>query len=233
MAEKLLEPIEIETGRNPSASVIWMHGLGADGNDFVPIVRELDLSGVAPVRFVFPHAPLQPVTINNGYVMRAWYDVRYGDLEGRTKQPDEKGVRASQAEIAKLIDRECARGIASRAIVLAGFSQGGAITLQTGLRYPQPLAGLMALSTYLPCAESLPAEAAPANAQVPIFMVHGTEDAVLPYAMGANSRRVLETLGYAVEWHEYGMPHSVCLEEVQEIARWLCRVLGAAASARP
>jgi phospholipase/carboxylesterase len=202
-----------------------MHGLGADGSDFVPIVRELDLTGVRPVRFVFPHAPLQPVTINNGYVMRAWYDVRYGDLEGRTKQPDEKGVRASQAEIAKLIDRELARGIASRSIVLAGFSQGGAIALQTGLRYPQPLAGLMALSTYLPCADSLPAEAAPANAKVPVFMVHGTEDQVLPYAMGERSRNLLVALDYDVEWHEYAMPHSVCLEEVQEIARWLRRVL--------
>jgi phospholipase/carboxylesterase len=150
MADELLETIEIETARNPAASVIWMHGLGADGNDFVPIVRELDLSGLQSIRFVFPHAPMRPVTINNGYVMRAWYDVSYGDLEGRSRRPDEKGVRASQMEIGKLIDRELARGIASRRVVLAGFSQGGAIALQTGLRYPQPLAGIMALSTYLP-----------------------------------------------------------------------------------
>jgi phospholipase/carboxylesterase len=218
---ELLEAIEVETGGNATASVIWMHGLGADGNDFAPIVRELDLTGVQPIRFIFPHAPMRPVTINNGYIMRAWYDVGYGDLEGRSRQPDEKGVRASQAEIAKLVDRELARGIASRRIVLAGFSQGGAIALQTGLRYPQPLAGIMALSTYLPCAESVPAEAAPANAGRSVFMAHGTEDQVLPYAMGANSRRLLETLGYDVEWHEYAMPHSVCLEEVRDIAAWL------------
>jgi len=230
MAQKeLLETIEIETGRNPTAGVIWMHGLGADGNDFVPIVRELDLTGVQPIRFIFPHAPMRPVTINNGYVMRAWYDVSYGDLEGRSKRPDEKGVRASQAEIAKLVDRELARGIASRRIVLAGFSQGGAIALQTGLRCPQPLAGIMALSTYLPCAESVPAEAAPANAGLSVFMAHGTEDQVLPYAMGANSRQLLGTLGYDVEWHEYAMPHSVCLEEVRDIAAWLRTALKHAA----
>jgi phospholipase/carboxylesterase len=202
-----------------------MHGLGADGNDFVPIVRELDLSGLQPIRFIFPHAPMRPVTINNGYVMRAWYDVSYGDLEGRSKRPDENGVRASQAEIAKLIDRELARGTASRRIALAGFSQGGAIALQTGLRYPKMLAGVMALSTYLPCAESLREEAAAANAGMPIFMAHGTEDQVLPYALGANSCQMLGKLGYAVEWHEYAMPHSVCLEEVQDIAAWLRKSL--------
>ena len=223
--DKLLETIEIETARNPTASVIWMHGLGADGNDFVPVVRELDLSGLQPIRFVFPHAPMQPVTINNGYVMRAWYDVSYGDLEGRSKRPDEKGVRASQAEIAKLADREIARGIAGRRIVLAGFSQGGALALQTGLRCPQPLAGIMALSTYLPCAESLPDERAAANAKLPIFMAHGTDDPVLPYPMGANSCQLLGKLGYDVEWHEYPMPHSVCLEEIQDIGAWLRRVL--------
>jgi phospholipase/carboxylesterase len=225
MADELLETIEIETARNPAASVIWMHGLGADGNDFVPIVRELDLSGLQSIRFVFPHAPMRPVTINNGYVMRAWYDVSYGDLEGRSRRPDEKGVRASQMEIGKLIDRELARGIASRRVVLAGFSQGGAIALQTGLRYPQPLAGIMALSTYLPCAESLPAEASAANARIAVFMAHGTEDQVLPYEMGANSNQFLAKLGYAVEWHEYAMPHSVCLDEVRDIAAWLRRIL--------
>ena len=222
---EILESIEIETARNATASVIWLHGLGADGNDFVPIVRELDLSGLQPIRFIFPHAPMRPVTINNGYVMRAWYDVSYGDLEGRSKRADENGVRASQAEIEKLIDRELTRGTASRRIALAGFSQGGAIALQTGLRYPQRLAGIMALSTYLPCAESLPQEAAPANAGLPIFMAHGTEDQVLPYAMGANSCQFLGKLGYAVEWHEYAMPHSVCLEEVQQVAAWLRTIL--------
>jgi phospholipase/carboxylesterase len=232
MPEELLETIEIETGRNSTASVIWMHGLGADGNDFVPIVRELDLTGLQPIRFIFPHAPMQPVTINNGYVMRAWYDVSYGDLEGRSKQPDEKGVRSSQAEIAKLIEREIARGIASRSVVLAGFSQGGAIALQTGLRFPRALAGIMALSTYLPCAESLQREAAPANAGIPVFMAHGTEDPVLPYPMGVNSRQVLEQLGYGVEWHEYVMPHSVCSEEMRDIASWLRKVLSVP-NARP
>ena len=222
---EILESIEIETARNATASVIWLHGLGADGNDFVPIVRELNLSGLQPIRFVFPHAPMRPVTINNGYVMRAWYDVSYGDLEGRSRRPDENGVRASQAEIAKLIERELGRGTASERVALAGFSQGGAIALQTGLRFPQRLAGIMALSTYLPCAESLPVEAAPANTRIPVFMAHGTEDQVLPYEMGANSRRLLEKLGYTVEWHEYAMPHSVCLEEVQDIGAWLRRVL--------
>ena len=225
MAEKLLEAIELEPDRNPTAAVIWLHGLGADGNDFVPIVRELNLGGAAAVRFVFPHAPMQPVTINNGYVMRAWYDVSYGDLEGRSKRADEKGVRASQAAIAALIDREIARGISSGNIVLAGFSQGGAVALQTGLRYPGELAGVVALSTYLPFMESLPGEAAPANAGTPVFMAHGTEDQVVPYAMGAASRDFLERLGYNVEWHEYAMPHSVCLEEIGHVGAWLRRML--------
>ena len=228
MTQELLEAIELETGRNPTAAVIWLHGLGADGNDFVPIVRELDLTGAQAVRFVFPHAPLQPVTINNGYVMRAWYDVSYGDLEGRSKRADEKGVRASQAAIAALIDREIARGISSGNIVLAGFSQGGAVALQTGLRCPSELAGVVALSTYLPFMESLPGEAAPANAKTPIFMAHGTEDQVVPYAMGAASRDFLERLGYKVEWHEYPMPHSVCLEEIGHIGTWLRGVLKSA-----
>src|SRR3982751_3354308 len=152
MSQNLLETINIETGSAPTASVIWMHGLGADGNDFVPIVQELDLTGAPAIRFVFPHAPMQPVTINNGYVMRAWYDVRWGDLEGQSKKADENGVRASQAAIGELIERETASGVAAERIVLAGFSQGGAIALQTGLRYPKTLAGVMALSCYLPLA---------------------------------------------------------------------------------
>ncbi|MBX9810316.1 MAG: alpha/beta fold hydrolase [Burkholderiales bacterium] len=227
MTEKLLETIEIKTARNPTASVIWMHGLGADGNDFVPVVQELDLAQAPPIRFIFPHAPMQPVTINNGYVMRAWYDVSFGDLEGKSRQSDEKGVRASQAAIGKLIEREIDRGIHSKNIVLAGFSQGGAIALQTALRYPQPLAGVIALSTYLPLADSLPQEASPANAKTPIFMAHGTYDPVVPYAMGSKSREFLEKSGYNVEWYEYPMQHSVCLEEIQDIGAWLKRVLGA------
>ena len=225
--EKLLEAIEIETGRNPAASVIWMHGLGADGNDFAPAVQEFDLADAPPIRFVFPHAPMQPVTINNGYVMRAWYDVSFGDLEGKSRQADEKGVRASQAAIGKLIEREAARGIPSRNIVLAGFSQGGAMALQTALRYPQRLAGVMALSCYLPLADSFPQEAAPANAKIPIFMAHGTYDPVVPYAMGSTSRDLLIQAGYDIEWYDYPMQHSVCPDEIQDISMWLNRVLGA------
>ena len=225
MTEKMLETIEIETGPRPAASVIWMHGLGADGNDFVPIVRELDLTGTPPIRFVFPHAPMRPVTINNGFVMRAWYDVSLDDLEGRSRRADENGVRNSQEAIARLIEREIGRGIASRHIVLAGFSQGGAIALQTGLRYPRELAGIMALSTYVPLAETLPREAASANLRAPIFMAHGTHDPLVPYAMGSGSRELLGKLGYEVEWHDYPMQHAVCLEEVRDISAWLRRVL--------
>ncbi len=222
---ELLESIEIETGKNPAATVIWMHGLGADGNDFVPIVNELELDGTPAIRFVFPHAPMRPVTINNGYVMRAWYDVSFGDLEGQSRLADEQGVRESQAHITALIEREARRGVAAENIVLAGFSQGGAIALQTGLRHPRKLAGVMALSTYLPLAESLPQEAAPANKSTPIFMAHGTYDPVVPLMMGAGSMTLLTGLGYAVEWRQYPMPHSVCPQEIQDIGAWLRRVL--------
>jgi phospholipase/carboxylesterase len=220
-----LESIELETNPNPTAAVIWMHGLGADGNDFVPIVNEIDLSGAPGIRFIFPHAPTRPVTINNGHVMRAWYDIAFGDLEGKTRKADEKGVRESQAQIGQLIARENSRGIAASKIVLAGFSQGGAIALHTGLRYPETLAGVMALSTYLPLAESFAQEATPANAKTPVFMAHGTHDPVVPYAMGNSSREQLQQAGYALEWHEYPMQHSVCLEEVADIGRWLTSVL--------
>lgn len=224
----MLETIELQTRPNPTATVIWMHGLGADGNDFVPIVNELNLSGAPAIRFVFPHAPMMPVTINNGYVMRAWYDVSFGDLEGRTKRADEKGVRQSQAQIGQLIERETQRNIPTQNIVLAGFSQGGAIALQTGLRYPEKLAGVMALSCYLPLSESFAAEASAANQKTPLLIAHGTEDPVVPYAMGKGSRDLLVNAGYNVEWREYAMPHSVCLEEVRDIGAWLTRVLGAA-----
>jgi len=221
----LLETIELESAPNPTAAVIWMHGLGADGNDFVPIVNEIDLSGAPGIRFIFPHAPTRPVTINNGYVMRAWYDISFGDLEGNTRKADEKGVRESQAQIGQLIARENGRGIDASKIVLAGFSQGGAIALHTGLRYPETLAGVMALSTYLPLAESFAKEASPANAKTPVFMAHGTQDPVVPYAMGRGSRDLLQQAGYALEWQEYPMQHSVCLEEVADIGRWLTGVL--------
>lgn len=223
--EKILEAIEIETGRNPGASIIWMHGLGADGNDFVPVVGELDLDGTPATRFLFPHAPMRPVTINNGFVMRAWYDVSFGDLEGNSRRADERGVRESQAQITALVEREEQRGVAPERIVLAGFSQGGAIALQTGLRYPRTLAGVMALSTYLPLAESLPKEAAAANRKTPVFMAHGTYDPVVPLVMGAGSMTFLTGLGYAVEWRQYPMPHSVCPEEIRDIGAWLRRVL--------
>ena len=222
----MLETIEIETAPNPTAAVIWMHGLGADGNDFVPIVNELDLSGVPATRFVFPHAPMRAVTINNGHVMRAWYDVSFGDLEGKSRRPDGVGIHESQDQISALIGREVKRGVAAEKIVLAGFSQGGAIALQTGLRYPEKLAGVMALSTYLPLADSLPQEAAPANRKnTPIFMAHGLFDPVVPLAMGAGSMTFLIGLAYVVEWHQYPMQHAVCAEEIEDIGKWLRKVL--------
>jgi phospholipase/carboxylesterase len=222
---KLLEVIEVETGGNPSASVIWMHGLGADGNDFVPIVGELGLESAPAIRFVFPHAPMRAVTINNGHVMRAWYDVSFGDLEGRSRRPDAAGIHESQESITALLERETGRGIAAGRIVLAGFSQGGAIALHTGLRHPDRLAGVMALSTYLPLADSLPLEAAPANKATPLFMAHGLFDPVVPLVMGAGSMTFLSGLGYGVEWRQYPMQHSVCAEEIRDIGAWLRRVL--------
>jgi len=217
----LLETLEIEVGASPRAAVIWLHGLGADGHDFEPIVPELGMPAALGVRFVFPHAPMQPVAINGGAVMRAWYDVT-GD--GRQ---DAAGIRASQARVEALIARERARGIPARSIVLAGFSQGGAIALQTGLRHPERLAGILALSTYLPLPETLEQEASQANRDVPIFMAHGTQDPVIPLSWAMRSRDRLKALGYAVEWHEYPMPHSVCAEEIADISRWLRTVLPA------
>ena len=222
---ELLETIEIETAPNPTAAVIWLHGLGADGNDFAPIVPELRLDGAPALRFIFPHAPMMPVTINNGHVMRAWYDVSFGDLEGTTRRADEQGVRASQAAVERLIARENARDVSSRNIVIAGFSQGGAIALHTGLRHAERLAGIMALSTYLPLAEKLPAEAAAANQDVPIFYAHGTQDPVIPLAMAVDSRDRLAAAGYTLQWHEYPMQHSVCPEELGAVSAWLQRVL--------
>ncbi len=221
MAE-LLDAIQLETGRDPQRTVLWLHGLGADGRDFVPIVGELDLAEV-PIRFVFPHAPTQAVTINNGMVMRAWYDILGNDL---ARREDERGVRTSQGLVEALIARERSRGVPSAKILLAGFSQGGAIALQTGLRHPEPLAGIMALSTYVPIAATLEAERNPANARVPIFMAHGTQDPIIPLAHARRSHELLERLGYAVEWHEYPMPHSVAPQEIRDIGAWLRRVLG-------
>jgi len=218
---EVLDAIEIETAPRPATSVIWLHGLGADGNDFVPIVGELDLSDV-PIRFVFPHAPMQSVTINNGMVMRAWYDIAGGDA---ARREDERGVRASQGLVEALIARELARGTPARRLVLAGFSQGGAISLQTGLRHPERLAGIMALSTYVPLAASLPLEAHAANRDVPIFMAHGLYDPIIPFEVARRSRDLLRGLGYTVEWHEYPMPHSVAPRELDDIGAWLRRML--------
>jgi phospholipase/carboxylesterase len=221
MADRL-EAIEIETAESPGASVIWMHGLGADGHDFVDVVPELGLPARPGVRFVFPHAPMRPVTINGGYVMRAWYDIRD---DGGVRREDAAGVRASQKTIEALIAREKERGVPAAAIVLAGFSQGGAMALHTALRHPERLAGVMALSCFLPLAEALAAEAAPANRDVPIFMAHGTHDPMIPMARALRARETLAGLGYRLEWHEYPMPHSVCLEEIRDISAWLATVL--------
>jgi phospholipase/carboxylesterase len=218
----LLEAIEIETAASPTCSIIWMHGLGADGHDFVDIVPELGLPARPGIRFVFPHAPMRPVTINAGYVMRAWYDIRD---DGGTRREDPAGVRASQKSIEVLLEREKARGVPARSIVLAGFSQGGAMALHTALRYGERLAGIMALSCSLPLADTLGAEASPANRDVPIFMAHGTHDPMIPMARAMRAREVLSGLGYRLEWHEYAMPHSVCLEEVRDISAWLGSVL--------
>jgi phospholipase/carboxylesterase len=218
---QILDAIEIETGANPATSIIWLHGLGADGNDFAPIVPELDLPKTA-IRFVFPHAPVQSVTLNAGMRMRAWYDI----ADGAIRREDERGVRASQALIETLIGREKERGTKAERLVLAGFSQGGAIALQTGLRHPERIAGIMALSTYVPIAEHLPAEAAAANRDTPIFMAHGGFDPVIPLVRAEESRKLLQSLGYALEWREYSMPHSVCPEELADIGAWLKKILG-------
>ena len=218
----MLQTLELETGPRPTAAVIWLHGLGADGYDFEPIVPELGLAATPAVRFVFPHAPMRPVTINGGVVMRAWYDIL--SLEG-VRREDDAGVRASQASVEALIAREASRGIPAERVVLAGFSQGGAIALQTGLRHADRLAGIMALSTYLPLAASLAAEASAANRDVPIFMAHGRDDGLIPIERAMISRDVLRKAGYAVEWHDYAMEHAVCREEIDDIAAWLRHVV--------
>jgi phospholipase/carboxylesterase len=219
-----MDALETSTGTRPDCAVIWLHGLGADGHDFAPIVPELGLPARLAVRFIFPHAPSRPVTINNGYVMPAWYDVRSLDLR---QIEDEAGIRASQQQVEALIRREEARGIPASRIVLAGFSQGGAIALHTGLRHGARLAGVLALSTYLPLPHTLAPEASSPNTGVPIFMAHGSADSVIPLVQGIASRDWLEEHGYAVEWREYPMAHSVCAEEITDIGQWLVRVLTA------
>ncbi|MBI4937658.1 MAG: carboxylesterase [Nitrosomonadales bacterium] len=218
----LLPHITLETGESPQHSIIWMHGLGADGEDFVPVAEEMSLP--VAVRYIFPHAPMMPVTINGGFVMRAWYDIAAQHLAARQ---DEAGIRASQLAIEALIAREKQRGVGPENIYLAGFSQGGAIALYTGLLHATRLGGILALSTYLPLADTFPREDATAQ-PMPIFMAHGLSDPVVPYALGEASAKQLSAMGYRPEWHEYAMPHSVCMEEVRDIEVWLTRRLGSA-----
>ena len=232
MTHDALETIELQSTATPAASLIVLHGLGADGNDFVPVARELDLSSVGGARFVFPHAPMRPVTMNGGFVMRAWYDIvgvpGAGSASGTggMRREDEAGLRASQAQIEALIAREVARGMPSQRIVLMGFSQGCAMALLTGLRHGQRLAGLVGLSGYLPLADTTAAERSDANALVPIFLAHGRDDPMVGIERATSSRDALSALGYDIEWHDYAMPHSVCMEEIADLNRWLLRVLG-------
>jgi phospholipase/carboxylesterase len=224
--DELLAAIEIETAALPQYSVIWMHGLGADGSDFVPVVPQFELAGGPAVRFVFPHAPEIPVTCNGGYVMRAWYDII--SLESTRRSVDEAGIWQSREAIRRLIARENQRGVPSSRIVLAGFSQGGAMAYTTALTHPQALAGVIALSTYLPAPQLVEREATAANQAVPIFAAHGTEDAIVSPELGAQARDFLTQRGYRVEWYDYCIPHAICLEEVKEVGRWLRERLQAA-----
>ena len=222
MSDQLLECVTLQNGDQPNATIIWMHGLGADANDFVPVAHELDLKGCGAVRFVFPNAKTIPVTINNGYVMRAWYDILATDL---VRREDESGIRSSAAQIDALIARERAEGIASNRIVLAGFSQGCAMALFTGLRCAEPLAGIMALSGYLPIADKTASERSPANQTTPIFMAHGTQDPVVPIARAKDANDQLTNLGHAVQWQAYPMQHSVHPQEIVDIGAFLRKVL--------
>lgn len=211
-------PIEINTTDSPTASIIWLHGLGADGNDFAPIIPELNLAQDCGYRFIFPHAPIRPVTCNGGYEMRAWYDIY--SLDDNSQQ-DAAGLHQAKTYIETLIAKEAARGIPPQRVILMGFSQGGAVALHAGLRFPESLAGIGALSTYLPLHETVATEAHASNADASIFMAHGSHDPVVSYSLGVRSRRELEQRGYKVEWHEYPMEHSVCGEEIRDISHWL------------
>ena len=215
-------PVVVEPPKPATAAVVWLHGLGADGHDFEPVAAELGHGDLDGVRYVFPHAPVRPVTINGGMAMRAWYDIAGPELDRRA---DEEGVRESSGIARALVDEQIARGIAPRRVILAGFSQGGAIALYAGLRFPFRIAGILALSTYLPAAKSLAAQAHDANRDVPIFLAHGSQDPVIALALSERSRAALADLGYVVEVHTYPMPHSVCAEEIRDIANWLHRVL--------
>jgi phospholipase/carboxylesterase len=217
-----LTVLEAQTGENPTATILIMHGLGADGRDFLSIAEQLDLSSIGPVRFLFPNAPVIPVSINGGYPMPAWYDILGADL---VKREDEAGLRQSQAAIEALLTHEKSRGIAANRIVLAGFSQGCAMTLMTGLRHSEGLAGLLCMSGYLPLADKTAAERSAANQDTPIFLAHGRRDPVVTFARAQASRDALIALGYSPDWHEYEMEHSLCAEEIADIESWLCQVL--------
>ena len=217
-----LQTLTYETGDSPKSAIFILHGLGASATDFVPVARELDLRAVGDVRYVFPFAPMRPVTVNGGMSMPAWYDILGVDL---VRREDEKSLRESATDLQALIDREIARGIPASRIVLGGFSQGCAMTLLAGLRAPQRLAGLLGMSGYLPLAATTAAERSDSNRDVPIFLAHGRTDPVVPYARGIATRDALVELGHAVEWHEYPMQHSVCQEEIADVQDWLLKVL--------
>lgn len=222
-AEKTILPcIEIEPSYPVKNSIIWLHGLGADGNDFVPIIPELNLQSKAAVRFIFPHAPIMPITINNGYQMPAWYDIGSLSLDRRV---DKKGMIQSVAYINNLIKREISRGVGSKHIFLAGFSQGAVIALTTALYYPQPLAGVIALSGYLPSSDEVLEKASAANRQIPIFLAHGTQDPIVPIALGQTACSAIKHAAYSVTWHSYPMPHSVCKEEMHDLGLWINAIL--------
>lgn len=218
-----LETVEVETGPQPTAAVLWLHGLGADGHDFEPLVPELNWPGAPAIRYVFPHAPVRPVTINGGMPMRAWYDIV---SLGSGRDHDQQGIADSVNQAARLLRRERDRGIAADRIVVAGFSQGGAIALQLALRFPEKLAGLIALSTYLLLDHRLKADAHEANLGLPVFVGHGSQDPMVPCRLGEQVAERLRGMGYAVEWHSYSMPHSVCPQEVADLAAWLRARLG-------
>lgn len=217
-----LPAIELETSTHPTHTILWLHGLGADGNDFVPIIQELELPFAAAIRFIFPHAPEQSVTINSGLVMRAWYDIKHINLK---RHEDEAGIRHSQQAIAALIERENQRGVPSANIILAGFSQGGVMALHVGLRYPYRLAGIIALSAYLPLTHTFAPEAQVANTSTPIFMGHGSDDPIVPIQLAQTSKEFLIGAGHPIEWHEYRMGHSVCDEEIADISVWLGQLI--------
>ena len=222
MSDTALQTIELDPGCEARATVIILHGLGADGTDFLPVADELRLGPAGPVRFVFPRAPVRPVTINGGHAMRAWYDILGADI---VQREDAAGLRESMRLVRQIVEREVARGVPARRIVLAGFSQGCAVALGAGLRHPERLAGLAGLSGYVPLADSTAAERHPANRDTPVFLAHGRSDGVVPLARGLAGRDLLQALGQPVEWHDYPMEHSVCMEEVQALNRWLLRVL--------